>query len=99
MQIYYNQLDEQLDQKLKPIYIIAGDEVYQEDRCVDKIIKKSNQNSFIEHEIMYVEKTFDWSNFEFQNTNLSLFGDKKIIEVRFLTKTVGFLLKKKFTNI
>ena len=46
MQIYYNQLDEKLDQKLKPIYIIAGDEVYQEDRCVHKIIEKSNQNGF-----------------------------------------------------
>ena len=30
MQIYYNQLDKQLSENLKPIYIIAGNEVYQE---------------------------------------------------------------------
>ena len=39
MQIYYNQLDNKLKENIKPIYIIAGNEIYQEEICVKKIIK------------------------------------------------------------
>ena len=95
MQIYYNQLDKQLSENLKPIYIIAGNEVYQEEACVEKIIRVAHTNDYTEHDVMYVEKTFDWSSFDSLNSNLSLFSEKKIIEIRFLTKTVGAPAEKK----
>ena len=95
MQIYYNQIDKQLSESLKPIYIIAGNEVYQEEVCVEKIIKEARKNDYTEHDVMYVEKTFDWSGFDSLNSNLSLFGEKKIIEIRFLTKSVGATAEKK----
>ena len=56
MQIYYNQIDKQLSESLKPIYIIAGNEVYQEEVCVEKIIKEARKNDYTEHDVMYVEK-------------------------------------------
>ena len=86
MQIYYNQLDSKLRDNLKPIYIIAGNEIYQEETCVEKILKTAKKNAFHDHEVIYVEKSFDWNNFESINSNLSLFSNKKIIELRFLTK-------------
>ncbi len=56
MQIYYNQLDSKLRDNLKPIYIIAGNEIYQEETCVEKILKMAKKNSFHDHEVIYVEK-------------------------------------------
>ena len=98
MQIYYNQLDKQLKDNLKPIYIITGNEVYQEEVCLDKIIKTANNNGFIDHDVIYVEKTFDWNIFDSINANLSLFSEKKIIELRFLTKSVGITAEKKISE-
>jgi len=94
MQIYYNQLTNELDKKIHPIYIITGNESYQEDTCTQKIINKAQQTGFEEHEILYVEKSFDWKSFETTNSNLSLFSEKKIIELRFLTKSVGIQAEK-----
>ena len=99
MQIYYNQIDNKLRESIKPIYIIAGNEVYQEELCVEKIIKSAKKNDFLEHDIIYVEKSFDWSDFESINSNLSLFSSKKIIELRFLTKSVGLPAEKKILEI
>ena len=82
MQIYYNKLDHQLEDKLKPIYIITGNEIYQEEVCTDKIISSASKKDFLDHEIMYVEKTFDWNNFNSINSNMSLFSEKKIIELK-----------------
>ena len=58
MQIYYNQLDNQLKDNLKPIYIITGNEIYQEEVCLDKIVKTAKNKGFIDHDVLYVEKTF-----------------------------------------
>ena len=99
MQIYYNQIDNKLRESIKPIYIIAGNEVYQEELCVEKIIKSAKKKDFLEHDIIYVEKSFDWSDFESINSNLSLFSSKKIIELRFLTKSVGLPAEKKILEI
>ena len=99
MQIYYNQLDSKLRDNLKPIYIIAGNEIYQEETCVEKIIKTAKKNAFHDHEVIYVEKSFDWNNFECINSNLSLFSNKKIIELRFLTKSVGLIAEKKIQEM
>ncbi len=99
MQIYYNQLDSKLKDNLKPIYIIAGNEIYQEELCVQKIIKIAKKEDFLDHEIMYVEKSFDWDNFNSSNSNLSLFSNKKILELRFLTKNVGITAEKKILEL
>ena len=99
MQIYYNQLDSKLNENLMPIYMIAGSEIYQEDNCVNKIIKAAKHSDFLDHEIIYVEKTFDWNSFDSANSNLSLFSSKKIIELRFLTKSVGLAAEKKIFEI
>ena len=98
MQIYYNQLTNQLEKKLHPIYIITGCETYQEDSCVLKVLKKAKLKGYEEHQVVYVEKSFDWDNFDTNNSNLSLFSEKKIIEVRFLTKSVGVNAEKKILD-
>ena len=95
MQIYYNQLSQQLQENLKPIYIITGNDIYQEESCVQKIIVTAHKANFIEHEIFYVENFFDWNNYELESLNLSLFSEKKITELRFLTKTVSSIAEKK----
>ena len=43
---------------------------------------------------MYVEKSFDWDSFDQKTSNLSLFSEKKVIELRFLTKTVSLPAQK-----
>ena len=98
MQIYYNQLEKQLENELKPVYIISGNEIYQEESCTEKILVAAKKDNYLEHQILYVEKSFDWNSFDEINSNLSLFSEKKIIEVRFLTKTVGLTAEKKINE-
>ena len=99
MQIYYNQLDAKLKDNIMPIYIITGNEIYQEEVCIEKILKKAHEADFHDHEVIYVEKTFDWDNLSSINSNLSLFANKKIIELRFLTKSVGLNAEKKILEM
>ena len=98
MQIYYNKLEKQLENELKPVYIISGNEIYQEESCIEKILVAAKKDNYLEHQILYVEKSFDWNSFDEKNSNLSLFSEKKIIELRFLTKTVGLTAEKKINE-
>lgn len=94
MQIYYNQLEKELQNKLKLVYIISGNEIYQEEACVEKILLATKKENYLEHEVLYVEKSFDWDSFDQKSSNLSLFSEKKVIELRFLTKTVSLSAQK-----
>ena len=43
-----------------------------------KSFKKAKLKGYEEHQVVYVEKSFDWDNFDTNNSNLSLFSEKKL---------------------
>ena len=53
----------------------------------------SKKENYLEHET-FCREIFDWNSFNQKNSNLSLFSEKRILELRFLTKTVGSTAEK-----
>jgi DNA polymerase-3 subunit delta len=68
--------------QLSPIFIISGDESLLSQEAADSIRNTARQLEFTEREIFDIDARFDW-NHVFNETNaLSLFSDKKILELR-----------------
>jgi DNA polymerase-3 subunit delta len=68
--------------QLSPIFIISGDEPLLIQEAADAIRSTARQHEFTERETFDVDARFDW-NLVFNETNaLSLFADKKILELR-----------------
>ncbi|MDX1811596.1 MAG: DNA polymerase III subunit delta, partial [Gammaproteobacteria bacterium] len=74
---------------LRPIYLLSGDEPLQLMEAGDLITATARKTGFTEKEIYHVERSFDWGElFQAANT-LSLFAEKKIIDLRFTSCKPG----------
>ena len=80
MRIKLEQLKQQL-QPLKPIYIITGDEPLLIDEACRYIIKIAKQNNFTERQVIHAAAKFNWNELNNAKQSLSLFSEKKIIEL------------------
>ena len=89
MELKLAQLESHLDQHLAPVYLVTGDEPFQIEQTLSCIRTKARQSAFLEREVLYAERGFDWARVREQNNNLSLFGDKKILELRIPTGKPG----------
>ena len=85
MKIKLEQLSRTLSIHNLPLYWLSGDEPLLMQEAADLIRSQYKENGYTEREILNVDKSFDWGQF-FQSTgNLSLFAEKKIIELRLST--------------
>jgi len=82
MKLKVEQLSGQLKQALKPIYIISGDTHLLVQETADALIAAARAQGFSEKELFHHSRSFDWNNFREAAASLSLFGDKKILELR-----------------
>ncbi|MDW3094173.1 MAG: DNA polymerase III subunit delta [Gammaproteobacteria bacterium] len=89
MDLNVQQLNDHLDMALAPVYLVSGDEPLQVEESLTKIRAKAREKGYIERQVLYVERSFDWSQVTEQSSNMSLFGDKKILELRLPTGKPG----------
>ena len=82
MQINIDQLPHQLQQGLAGFYLISGDEPLLAMEAGDQIRAQARQAGFNEREVYHAEAGFDWNEIAFSSSSMSLFADKKIIEIR-----------------
>ena len=82
MDLNVQQLNDHLIKALAPIYLVSGDEPLQIEESLTQIRAKAREQGFVERQVLYVERSFDWSQLTEQSSNMSLFGDKKILELR-----------------
>jgi len=66
-----------------PIYILSGDEPLLMQEGADLIRQSCRQLGFSERELFTVDTGFDWSNLLAAGNSMSLFGDRKLLEVRY----------------
>ena len=71
------------------VYIISGDVPLIQQEVCDKLRAAAKKQDYTEREIFSVEKGFDWNNLTQSASNISLFGDRKIIELRMPTGKPG----------
>ncbi|MCK5893465.1 MAG: DNA polymerase III subunit delta [Endozoicomonadaceae bacterium] len=77
-----DQLEGQLKAKLASFYIISGDEPLQVEESCDQIRACARQSGFTERTVYHVDNGFDWTKIVETINTLSLFAEKRLIELR-----------------
>lgn len=85
MKLKLAQLADQLKRGLAPVYWLSGDEPLLLQESADTIRRIAQQHGFTERDIFDASKDFDWNELTHCTQSLSLFADKKIIDVRLNT--------------
>ena len=71
------------NQTPQPAYLLSGDEPLLMQEACDTIRSAARQLGFTEREVFQVEPGFDWNDLLESANNMSLFGDRKLMELRF----------------
>jgi len=71
-----------LKRQLKPIYLVSGDETLLVNESCLAIRREANSKGYSQHEIFHAEGQFNWDAVLQSINALSLFADKKILEIR-----------------
>jgi DNA polymerase III subunit delta len=83
------QLAAHLERELRPLYVLYGDDPLLVIEAADAIRAKSRQQGYSEREVLTVLPHFDWGTLLAAGGNMSLFGDKKLIDLRIPTGKPG----------
>lgn len=89
MQLRHDALDAHLAKSLAPLYVITSDEHLLALEAADKIRKTARAQGLTEREVLIVERYFKWGELLAANQSQSLFGDRKLIELRIPTGKPG----------
>jgi DNA polymerase-3 subunit delta len=84
-----DQLTAHLQRELAPIYLISGDEPLQMQEAGDEVRAAARNQGFTERDVLDVTAGFDWSALSAAADNLSLFGERRLIELRLNSPKVG----------
>ncbi|MCU7814113.1 MAG: DNA polymerase III subunit delta [Candidatus Thiodiazotropha sp. (ex Rostrolucina anterorostrata)] len=89
MRLRNEQLTAHLQRDLVPVYLLSGDEPLQMQEAVDEIRSASRQQGYSEREVLDQGSGFDWSALTTAAESLSLFGDRRLLELRLSSAKVG----------
>lgn len=89
MQVRFNQLAGHLKSGLAPLYLVCGDEPYQLGEAARLIRDKAKREGFDERELLDAEATFDWGQLTAAAESMSLFSERKLIELRIGNGKIG----------
>ena len=80
MKVYPEKLSSTLDSGLAPIYLLSGEEPRQLDDCASLIRKQAAAKGYNER-FTYFSDTMDWQDLLANAGEVSLFGDRRLLEV------------------
>lgn len=86
MKLRPEQLDRHLREPLKPVYVLTGDEPLLVQECADTIRQAATAQGYSERERVSIERSFDWSDLLASTNALSLFAERKLLDMRFANK-------------
>lgn len=89
MKLPLNNLSAHLEKTLAPCYLVSGDEPLLVQEALDAIRKSARQNGFATRDLHVAARGFSWDELLASSGNLSLFSDKKIVELRLPTGKPG----------
>jgi DNA polymerase-3 subunit delta len=78
-----------LQKDLAPVYLVCGDEPLQIGEAADAIRAAARKASYDSREVLVADAGFSWNALAESAGSLSLFADKKIIDLRMPTGTPG----------
>ena len=89
MKISANQLSSHLAKSLSPCYLVTGDELLLVQESLDAIRQKARESGFDSRDLHVATSGFDWGELHASGANLSLFAERRIIELRLPTGKPG----------
>ena len=89
MQLNPEQLSSQLRKQLAPVYFISGDEPLRVMEAADAVRAAARGQGYDERELLTVQAGFDWDSLRAGGDNLSLFSQRRIIDLRLPTGKPG----------
>jgi DNA polymerase-3 subunit delta len=78
-----------LARQLAPVYLVSGDEPLLVNEAADAIRARARAQGFTERDLHVVERGFDWPELLMESRSLSLFAERKIVEIRMANPTPG----------
>lgn len=89
MRLKPEQLTGSLQKSLASVYLLHGDEPLQISEMSDLIRHAAKQAGFLEREIFSTDTGFEWSEITTAASSISIFGDKKVLDVRVPSANFG----------
>src|ERR1700744_3347697 len=71
-----------LAQPLRGAYLISGDEPLLTGEAADAVRARAKETGFNEREVHFLERGSDWNDVRASAGNLSLFGSRRLVEIR-----------------
>jgi DNA polymerase-3 subunit delta len=71
------------------LYVISGDETLLVEECCDAILKHARSEGFTERTIHHADKKFNWNDLTEDAASMSLFADRKVLDVRATPDALG----------
>ncbi|TWI54246.1 DNA polymerase III delta subunit [Pseudomonas duriflava] len=82
MKLNANQLSKHLQGTLAPLYVVSGDDPLLCQEACDAIRAAARSQGFEERQVFNAEANFDWAQLYEAGASLSLFAQKRLIELR-----------------
>ncbi|MEJ2593192.1 MAG: DNA polymerase III subunit delta [Candidatus Thiodiazotropha sp.] len=89
MRLRNDQLAASLQRDLAPIYLISGDEPLQMREASDEIRAAARAQGYSEREVLDQGAGFDWAALNVAAESLSLFGERRVLELRLSSARIG----------
>ncbi len=89
MRIKTDQLAGTLGKGLAPVWLIAGDEVLLTGEAADAVRAHARAEGFTGRDLFLTDRGFDWSELRNASQTLSLFAERRILEIRMPTSRPG----------
>lgn len=83
MKLRQDQLPRHVSEPLKQLYLVHGDEILLQQEAADLLRQAARRQGYSERELHHADRGADWNEMLASANNLSLFGDRKLLELRF----------------
>jgi len=89
MKLTFENLSSHLKGRLAPLYLVTGDEALLLAEAGDAIRARARAEGFSEREVHFIERVGDWAAIQGSVGMMSLFGDRRLLEIRMATARPG----------
>ncbi|MBS0365140.1 MAG: DNA polymerase III subunit delta [Proteobacteria bacterium] len=89
MKLTPDSLAAHLAERLLPAYLVSGDEPLLTGEAADAVRAAARARGFTEREVHFIERAADWEAVRASTANLSLFGSRRVLEIRLTTARPG----------
>lgn len=89
MKIKPESLAAHLREQLLPVYLVSGDDPLLTAEAVDAVRRRARELGFTERDVHFMDRGGDWDAVQASVASLSLFAERRIVEVRLPTGRPG----------